>query len=481
MTKQYTEIQLSSLAHDGRAVGRMEIDGQNQRVVFVQGALPGQKVLAHITKLKKNFAEGVCVDVLQQSADFVAPLCVHAEECGGCSLQSMPYEKQLFWKQNMLKEALQRIGKVQHIPLSKMYASPLLWGYRNKMEFAVGLDAISGKVYLGLRASASHNIIPTPHCLLMPQECEQVLQRLEKLINGTGFEPWNALQGQGASTQKTSNSVQTGLWRHVVIRMPHAEGKKSCHIQIITAPASAEQRLIIARLGQDLLTANLGVVGFVHEERDSSTLYAQGERCITQLGERHLCEKLAGVSYKIAHNSFFQVNTLAAEHLCVEAKAMADLKDDEIIWDIYCGVGAPGLGLAKHAKALYGVESSAQAIDMARHNAAQLGYEHCNYVVAKAERLMKSNHKSSKIKPVLPKPDVIVVDPPRAGMHADVVQTILAVNPKRIVYISCNPATLARDIALLGVKYELGSLSAVDLFPHTAHVESCALLIKKSA
>ncbi len=464
MTQQLVEVELTSLAHDGRAVGRVSSDAPRQQVIFVQGGLPGQRVLVQITKAKKNFAEGICVEILQQAADFVPPKCIHAKDCGGCPLQAMPYERQLFWKQSMLTEALTRIGKVQNIPFTKMHPSPQLWGYRNKMEFAVGKNE-DDELIIGLRAKASHHIIATEQCLLMP--CGDILNKLQVLMSATGFEPWQDLEQE----------LEQGLWRHVVIRKPNA--MHAYHVQIITAEASAAERRVIAKLGQDLLDAGLNVVGFVHEERTSSTLYAQGELCVTELGQKYLQEQLGGVSYALGHNSFFQVNTQAAEHLCAQAQEMAALTGGEILWDIYCGVGAPSLGFAKKAKELYGVESNVQAITMARKNAEALGFTHCHYVVGTAENVMK-HMANAPSKPAWPKPDVVIVDPPRAGMHLKVVQALLSAKPKRIVYLSCNPATLARDVAILAEHYELKCISAVDLFPHTAHVESCAQLVRKN-
>ncbi len=490
MIEQNVEISLTSLTCDGKAVGRVCTDAHRQLVVFVQGALPGQTVLAKIVQMKKSFAEAVCIKVLQQAQDEVVSACVHAQECGGCTLQSMPYEKQIFWKKSILLEALQRIGKIKHIPFENIHPSPHLWHYRNKMEFAIGYASDIKGIILGLRSKGSHKIIATPQCLLMPKDCQPVLDKLCELMTQTGLAPWEELDKATSAEQSYHNSnkyheltnSKHGLWRHVIIRKPYTQPEmaSACHVQIITAPTGDENRLTISKLGQNLLNSELGVTGFVHSERASTTLYAQGEQCITQLGERHLCETLANVQYKLTHDAFFQVNTAAAEHLCALVQNMAALSGTEIIWDIYCGVGAPSLGFAQKALELYGVESNTQSIVMAKKNAENLGFSHCHYVSGSAERTTQLMHKKKSTtnshQKAWPKPHVVIVDPPRAGMHVKVLQSLLAAKPKRIVYISCNPATLARDIALLSECYTLESVSAVDLFPHTTHVESCALL-----
>ncbi len=480
MTQEYQEIHLHALAHDGRAVGRAlshmneeAFSSQNAQdtkslgpIVFVQGGLPGQMVRARITKSKKNFSEAICTEVLQESADHIAPACPQAHLCGGCPLQSMPYEKQLFWKERMVKEALQRIGKVAHVPFEKIYPSPLQWHYRNKMEFAVG-KTDSNELILGLRAKGSHSIVAAEQCLLMPKEFVPVLIRLRQLMTATGLQPW----------ENTPQNSHKQLWRHVIIRRAydaHKNNALGCHVQIITAPASAKSRHTLARLGQSLLDANLGVFGFVHEERHSTSLYAQGERCITQLGQKYVSETLANITYTLHHSAFFQVNTMAAEHLCTEATAMAALSGEEILWDIFCGAGAPGLGLAGKAKEVYGVELNTHAIQMAKNNAQNLGYAHCHYIAGNAERIIKNPPAQG----AWPRPHVILIDPPRAGIHQSLIQTILHSHAHRLIYISCNPATLARDVALLQQKYTLERVCAADLFPHTAHIESCALLTR---
>ncbi len=479
MLEQYIEISLTSLSHDGRAIGRIN----DQKVIFVQNALPGQKILAKITKNKKNFSEAICKEVLEQTPHIIPCACPHANECGGCPIQALAYEQQLFWKEKILKDALQRIAKLKHIPFSKIYASPKLWHYRNKMEFAIGSDSNTSNLILGQRALASHKVIATPNCLIMPNGYDKILSKLKKLMQALNFKPWQSSKHnrQLPPSKKNSKSSQyhnneaQGLWRHVIIRKTASSPEHSgYHIQLITAQACQKTQELIAKLGHELLSCDLGIIGFVHEERTSESLYAQGQRCITSLGQEHLHETLCDVQYKFRYDSFFQVNSFAAEYLCAQANQFVNIQRDEIIWDLYCGVGAPSLAFAKSAKALYGLESNSKAIEMAEENAQNLGLTNCHYLAYTVEDIVE------KISNTWPKPHIVIADPPRVGMDFKVIQGIMKVKPKRILYISCNPATLARDIALLSQDYELKQISAIDLFPHTAHIESCALLMRKN-
>ncbi len=470
MQKEIIQLELTSLSHDGRAVGRVDA-----RVVFVEHALPGQVVRATITKSKKNFAEATCLEVVQEAPNSIAAPCPHASECGGCPLQTMPAAVQLQWKESMVREAMTRIAKLDAEALSciqPIIPSPQAWGYRNKMEFAFGHDA-QGVLVLGMRAKGSHAVVAVPHCKLMPEGCMEVIRQLSTLCQEAKLKAWDGAKEK----QRGGYGQNQGVLRHVVLRRPHSlgeDGKAQLLVNIITAPADKNTRLALSRLGKDLMQACSGVTGFVLEERRSAAMVAQGEHVISKLGQIHLQEHLGGVTYTLGHNAFFQINTEAAEALCTEIVAMSEAKDAQVpsescFWDLYCGVGAPGLSLARSATALYGVEINPKAIEMAKRNAKSLGYGAATYTAGDAKKVMSA----------WPKPRVILLDPPRTGMAPEVVETILNSGAERLLYVSCNPATLARDVALLSTKYTLQRLVPLDFFPQTPHVESCALLVYK--
>ena len=445
-----------SLAHDGRAVCR-----EGGKVVFVRGGLPGQRIQVRLTHEKKRFAEGQCVAVLRPAPDAVPAPCPHAGACGGCPLQEMPYASQLYWKSRILEQTLLRIGKLPSVPLQPIIPSPRPWGYRNKMEWAFANGA-EGELLLGMRAAGSHAVVNIRDCLLPPPGGMDVARALRPLAAATGLPAWEADAEQGH-----------GFWRHAVVRMPQSGASNApspCLLTCITAPGDARARDAVKALGQELMARLPRLTGFVHEERRAPSMVAQGERTVLRLGETTLQETLGGLSFSLDHGGFFQINTDAAESLCATARRMAALRGTETLWDLYCGAGAPGLCLARDAAEVWGVEVSAPSVDRARRNAAAAGMTHCQYEAGDAATTI---HGWSA-------PHVVLADPPRAGMHADVIHRLLRAQPDKIIYISCNPATLARDIALLSAGYDVAEVVPVDLFPQTPHVESVTLLHRRS-
>ncbi len=468
MNTDIFEIVLDSLSHDGRAVGRVD-----KAVVFVEGALPGQRVRAQYTKRKKNFAEAFCLEVLEQAPDSIAAPCPHGAVCGGCALQTMPEATQKYWKERLITEAMTRIAKLSPEDLRRIDAlvpSPKAWNYRNKMEFAFGSDG-QGNMTLGLRGKGSHDVHNVPQCRLLPEGCMKVVERVKTLCQEAGFTAWSA-QAKGASQ----------VLRHVIVRRPHspkADGTPQLLITLISAPASREIRLRLTQLGKELMQSCSEVTGFVLEERRSTVMLAQGEHTITSLGDTLLQERLGGVEYTLAHNAFFQINTQAAENLCAQLSAMVanipSLQEQSpvCLWDVYCGVGAPGLSLARNIKNkdihLYGVEINQKAIDMAEKNAQKIECVNSHYVASDAKKALHS----------WPKASLVLVDPPRAGLAPEVVENIKKSQAECILYVSCNPATLARDMALLAEEYKLEKLVPLDFFPQTPHVESCVCLVRR--
>ncbi len=469
MNKEIIQIELTSLSHDGRAVGRLDA-----RVVFVEHALPGQTVRAAITKSKKNFAEATCLEVLQDAPDSISAPCPHADICGGCSLQTMSAATQLHWKERIVHEAMTRIAKLapeQSACIAPIVPSPQAWEYRNKMEFAFG-QGEDGSLVLGMRGKGSHTVVPVPHCKLMPQGCMDVVRQVTALCKEAKLQAW-------VPTNKEHGQDKPGILRHLIIRRPHTlspEGTPQLLVNLITAPAGTNLRLRISRLGQDLMNLCSNVTAFVFEERRNNTMIAQGEHVISKIGNTLLREELGDVQYTLGYNTFFQINTPAAQALCTEINTLATLdmpeKDTVCLWDLYCGVGAPGLSLVRHLGSekttVYGVEINPKAIEIAKKTAQGLNYT-AHYEAGDTKKVISK----------WPTPDCILLDPPRTGMAPEVVEQVKQSQAERIIYVSCNPATLARDIALLSDAYELKKLTPLDFFPQTPHVESCVLLIKK--
>lgn len=442
---QLLELDISALVSDGQGLGRV-----SGVVVLVADALPGQTVRARVDRVKKSLAEATLVQVLKPSPDEQEPPCPHAGRCGGCSWQSLAYPRQLAWKERIVRDALERVGKIPDPPVLPILASPQEWGYRNKMEFAFGPAEDGGpgggKKRLGLRERGSRALVEVTDCRLQSPLTMRILSAVRRLA-GTSFRDLPA--------------------RFLVVREPQAGG---CFVELIAGPGCAASAG--AGFASALRAAVPEISGFALSERAAPSDVAYGERTLYAEGGT-LEESLGPVRLSLGHNAFFQVNTPAAGLLYAEAAKFAALRtsDHPVLWDVYGGVGSIGLYLA-HAGGVQvvGVEEMPGAVRLARANAKACGL--------KAYRVEQGDAKSvlGRLVKVGPRPDVVVVDPPRAGLEALVARQIAEAAPARLVYVSCNPATLARDVARLAPSFRLSAVRPVDLFPQTPHVEAVALL-----
>ncbi len=428
-------IKLHGLSHDGRAVGR----GEDGKVVFVSGGLPGQVVEVIVEKGKKNFAEGRVTKVLEQGPDERLAPCSHAGDCGGCPWQALQYPAQLRWKQQLIIDALERIGKcgLEDVELREIIPSPQEWHCRNKMEFAFDHQA-----RLGLRRRDSHDIVEVSTCLMQNELSMRVLEKAR------------AMAAPGKD------------WRFLVLRSPLAGGFLA---ELISGPAEAAREL-----GQALMEIP-GVTGFVHSLRKSPDMVAYGEKQLLRLGaelEEILEVNGRSLKFSLGRDAFFQVNSLAAQKLYEVAADLAQAGPNDELWDVYCGVGGLALAAGSRAARVLGLESSASAVALARRNAVANGMAHMEFIVASGEYLGKFFKQRGS-------PQVLLADPPRAGLAEAAVNAILKAKPERLLLVSCNPATLARDVAALKPGYALQTLHAVDLFPQTEHVECVALLQRR--
>ena len=473
------ELDLHGLSPDGRTVGRSG-DGLT---VFVRGGLPGERVLARLTAVKKRMAEAELVQVLRPSDEERPAPCPHADVCGGCPWQQLPYARQLEWKERIEQDALRRIGRLE---LPEGTIRPVLscgerseWRYRNKMEFAFGRGE-NGETLLGLRARASRSVTEVTHCRLQSPRTMSVLAAVRDLCRKHDLHAAVSERApQRTPREKAFSSAvrQNDILRFLVIREPCDGG---CLVELITLP-SPQEAGTLKKLGHELLDGPAGVTGFVHSTRTSPADVAYGERTVLALGETELSETLhlqgRDVTFTLDHNSFFQVNSRAAELLYNTAADLAALlfeagKDfrGRECWDIYCGVGGLALTMAPHFSRVCGLESVAQAVKLAAVNAERAGTgASFRFECGDAARLEHLFRRCGV-------PDLLVTDPPRSGMDEKTVRAILDHRPPRLVLVSCNPATLARDLALLAPAYRIRAVQPVDLFPQTPHVETVAAL-----
>lgn len=461
------ELTLHGLAHDGRTVARPE----NGPVVFVRGGLPGQRVLVRLTAVKKRMAEAEVLNVAAPAADERPAPCPHAADCGGCPWQSLPYPAQLGWKRRLVTDALTRIAGVED---AETLTRPVLpspansfgsgeWRYRNKMEFAFA-PGPDGLPRLGLRRRASREVVDVDACLLQTPRTMRVLAALRGLVRNSGLPAWNP-------EERTSGGL-----RFAVIREPGGT-PDACVVELISAPSAAP---LAANLGRALLNGPWGVTGFIHSVRAAASDVAYGEKTVFALGDTDLGESLtltghpAPVRFILGHNAFFQVNTRGTELLYNTAVALTDesggIPDGTggAYWDLYCGVGGLALTFAPCFRAVLGLENASAAVVLARRNAA--AFPNCRFENADAGRVGEYFRRFGT-------PDLLGADPPRAGLDPRVIRALLRARPPQLLMVSCNPATLARDVAGLAPAYALKTVQPVDLFPQTPHVESLASLV----
>ncbi len=424
-------------------------DGQ---VVFVDGGLPGSTVVARITKTEKSCLHAVVQEVTTPSPHAAEPFCPHFGECGGCTWQNASYEAQLAWKREIVQEQMRRIGRIE-IEVPPVIASPQTRLYRNKMEFAFGPGDGTGPV-LGLhKRYEPTRILEISACYLMPEPAVAILEAVRAFARTSGLAVY-------------SPKTQQGVWRFLVLR--HSEATGDWLVQLIVGPKADLARL--HPLGEALTKDFPMVKSVTLGLRSDRSEYAIAESRGWSLGSGVLEENLDSMRFKVSAESFFQTNTQAAELLAAEVVRAAALTGSEVVWDLYCGCGGLSLPLARKAGSVVGFEANRQAVADARESVALNNMENCRFV-------------PGDLKDAVPKrkgqPDVVVVDPPRAGLHPDTLALLTRLAPARMVYVSCNPSTLARDLGRLKETYDVTTITPVDLFPHTHHVECVTTLVRR--
>lgn len=446
-------LTVTGLAHDGRGIGFIQ---PGHKAVFVTGALPGQTIECSITRHKKTFCEAELLSIIGSSLSEQPPHCPHADQCGGCPLQAMPYDEQLKWKSRLVQDALQRIGKLPGEKLEHaghtILASPATRAYRNKIELAFGLNGHD--LSLGFRKRSSHMVFNLQHCALVDKSAMPIIFQCRELA---------------------SRSRIKRLLRFFTLRQ---DSGGYWHGILLTSPASASQRQDILALGRKLIECDANLVTLTHEERAQKDLLAKGERRIVTLDKTGEINSNAGCItlplqnryFKLDVASFFQVNTKAAEQLVDVAQQFNEQTSGPLL-DVYCGVGAPGQLLADRHESCLGLELEKTATKYALLNAQPL--PSWQYKPGDAAAMLRGlAHNKIGFETAL-------LDPPRQGLAKDALSALMNIAPGHIIYISCNPSTLARDSNALNQKYELQKLMCVDMFPHTPHVECLTLWRKK--
>lgn len=434
---------------DGEGIGKA--DGFT---VFVKDAVIGDRVTAKIMKAKKNYGYGRLMEILKPSPYRVEPKCAFARQCGGCQLQALSYEQQLAFKEKKVRGHLERIGGFTELPMEPIIGMDEPYHYRNKAQFPVGKNK-EGRIITGFYAGRTHTIIENRDCVLGVSQNKEVLDRVIAHMEAYGIEPYNEETGKG-------------LVRHILIRYGFFTGEVMVCL-VLNGSSIPQKETLIEHLleipGMTSITIN------VNKKRSNVIL---GEEIRLLWGKPYITDKIGDISYQISPLSFFQVNPLQTGKLYSKALEYADLHGEETVWDLYCGIGTISLFLAQKAKFVRGVEIIPAAIENANDNARLNGIENVEFFVGKAEEVLPAEYKKNGIYA-----DVIVVDPPRKGCEESLLATMIEMQPKRIVYVSCDSATLARDLKYLCERgYELRKVCPVDQFGGTVHVETCVLLSK---
>ena len=443
-------LEIEDCGIDGEGIGKA--DGFT---VFVKDAVIGDTVTAKIIKAKKNYGYGRLMEVLKPSPYRVEPKCEFARQCGGCQLQALSYDQQLVFKTNKVKGHLERIGGFTDIPMEPIIGMDELFHYRNKAQFPVGRNK-EGKIVTGFYAGRTHNIIENRDCALGVAENKEVLDRVIAHMEKYGIEPYNEATGKG-------------LVRHVLIRYGYFTKEVMVCLILNGNKLPKEEQLVKSLCeipGMTSITIN------VNKKRSNVIL---GEEICLLWGQEYITDRIGDISYQISPLSFYQVNPMQTQKLYAKALEYADLHGQETVWDLYCGIGTISLFLAQKAKFVRGVEIVPAAIENAKENAKLNGLENTEFFVGKAEEVLPREYKKNGVYA-----DVIVVDPPRKGCDETLLETMIEMNPERIVYVSCDSATLARDLKYLCERgYELRKVCPVDQFGMTVHVETVVLLSHK--
>lgn len=445
-------LTIDDMGVDGEGIGHAE-----GYTLFVKDALIGDVIHAKVMKMKKNYGYARMMDIITPSPDRTEPKCPYHKQCGGCQIQALSYEKQLEYKKNKVLNNLVRIGGLTDLPEFDLIGMDEPYHYRNKAQFPFGTDK-NGDIVTGFYAGRTHSIISNTKCYLGVDENEQILQIILEHLKKYQIPAYEEQTGKG-------------LLRHVLIRKGFTTGELMICLILNGTQMPKMQELV------NKLTKIPGMTSITINVNKKQTNVIMGQEMISVWGQDYITDYIGSVKYQISPLSFFQVNPVQTKKLYERALEYAQVESGETVWDLYCGIGTISLFLAQKAQQVYGVEIVPQAIEDAKRNAILNGFENAEFYVGKAEEVLPQKYREEGVKA-----DVIVVDPPRKGCDEALLQTIVQMQPKRVVYVSCDSATLARDLKYLaGEGYEVEKGTVVDQFPHTTHVETVCLLTQNLA
>ena len=470
-------VEITGVAAEGKALTRLAVTGDGLReasdgiVCFVPNCVPGDVVDLQITKKKHSFMEAKVLRVVKPSAVRCEPVCKHFGVCGGCKWQILPYSEQLKYKQQQIIDNLTRIGKIELPEISPILGSKHIYEYRNKLEFtcadrkwlpweaieaAGGLDKIDSTYGLGFHIpNCFDKVLDIEECHLMPDINNRIRNGIREYARAHGLTFYN-------------EHTHEGLLRTIILRNNH---KGELMVIFSFGEKIEDWRLEIEEFLEWMHTEFPEIISLLYVENLKFNDTIGDQEVKVYFGQDHIMEEMEGLQFKVGPKSFYQTNTEQAYELYKVAREFAELTGDELVYDLYTGTGTIANFVSRQARQVIGIEYVPEAIEDAKVNSKINGIENTLFFAGDMKDILNDDFIAEH-----GRPDVIITDPPRAGMHEDVVNVILHAEPKRIVYVSCNPATQARDLQLLDAKYKVTKVQPVDMFPHTQHVENVVRL-----
>lgn len=452
---EVVSVRIEDIGVNGEGIGK--IDGYT---LFVKDAIVGDYAKVRITKPLNNYAYARLEEIITPSEVRVAPKCPVAKTCGGCQIQEMDYKAQLEFKKNKVKNNIERIGGITDFEIADTLGMEEPYHYRNKAQYPVGEDK-DGNIIMGFYAGRTHSIVPCTDCVIGDTVNKEILKIIKQFMTEFKIRPYD-------------EATNKGLVRHVLIRKGFKTGEIMVCL-VINGNKLTNESVLVERLrsvrGMTSVSLN------INKENTNVIL---GSRVVNLYGDGYITDYIGLIKFHISPLSFYQVNPKQTQVLYGKALEFAGLTGKETVWDLYCGVGTISLFLAKLAKKVYGVEIIPEAIADARNNAKLNNIKNAEFFVGKAEEVMPQYYENQQKQGIEASADVIVVDPPRKGCDERLLATIIKMEPEKVVYVSCDSATLARDLKFLCENgYEIKKVQPVDMFAHSVHVETVCLLSRK--
>ncbi|WP_307257825.1 23S rRNA (uracil(1939)-C(5))-methyltransferase RlmD [Oikeobacillus pervagus] len=442
------DVHIEDLTHDGNGVAKVK-----GYPLFIPHVLPGEKAQVKVAKLNKGYGFAQLVQLIEKSINREDPPCLIYDECGGCQLQHLSYEGQLKAKGKHVHDVIQRIGKIEDVKIHPVLGMEDPWRYRNKAQVPVGER--EGGLVAGFYQKRSHEIIDMESCLIQQEKSDEVIQVVKEICNRYGVKPYE-------------EGKNKGTLRHIMARYGHQTGEIMVVFITRTEDIPHKKKMI-----QEITERIQGVTSIIQNINSKKTNVILGEKTKVLWGQDVIYDYIGNVKFAISAQSFYQVNPKQTKVLYEKALEYAELNGEETVIDAYCGIGTISLFLAQQAKKVYGVEIVPEAIEDARRNAQLNQITNVEFAVGQAETVIPKWYEQGI------HADVFIVDPPRKGCDEALLQTILQMKPKKVVYVSCNPATLARDLRILeDGGYKTKEIQPVDMFPMTMHVECVALMTR---